>query len=98
MKLGQVIGRLTLSDQESSYISGRFLLVLPLSREQIGGAPLKPLPKGNSIVVYDNLGAGVEDIVAYVEGREASVTFSEPTPVDAFNCAIIETMDYHPPQ
>ena len=97
MRLGQVIGRITLSENESSYKSGRFLMVLPLSRKQIGGAPLKPLPKGNSLIVYDNLGAGLGDIISYVEGREASISFPDPTPVDAFNCAIIDEMDYDPP-
>lgn len=97
MKLGQVIGRITLSVYESAYTSGRFIVVLPLSRKQIGGAPLKPLPKGNSLVVYDNLGAGLGNIISYVEGAEASVSFPEPTPVDAINCAIIDEIDYDPP-
>ncbi len=98
MRLGQVIGRLTLNAYEPTFQSGRFLVVLPLSRKQIGGGPLKPLPQGNSLVVYDNLGAGLGNIISYVEGREASVCFPEPTPVDAFNCAIIDEMDYDPPQ
>ena len=98
MRLGQVIGRITLSVYEPTFQGGRFLVVLPLSRKQIEREPLKPLAQGNSLVVYDNLGAGQGNIISYVEGREASVHFPEPTPVDAFNCAIIEKMDYDPPQ
>lgn len=98
MRMGQVIGRVTLSEQVASYKGGRFLMVMPLSREQIGGADLMKLPRDNSLVVYDNLGAGKGDIIGFVEGGEATATFDQPTPVDAFNCAIIDKMYYYPPK
>ena len=69
----------------------------PLNREQMAGAAMLPLPAGNSLVIYDNLGAGVGDIVGYVEGAEATAPFPQPTPVDAFNAAIIDTILYQPP-
>ena len=55
MNLGHIIGKVVLSKQEPAYKGGRFLLVQPLSREQMAGAPMLPLPTGNSLVVYDNL-------------------------------------------
>ena len=97
MRLGHVIGKIVLSQYEASYKGGRFLLVQPLSREQMLGAPMLPLPKANSLVVYDNLGAGKGDVVGYVEGSEATAPFPQPTPVDAFNAAIIDTILYQPP-
>ncbi len=97
MRLGKVIGKVTLSKQESSYKGGRFLIVQPLSHDQIAGQKEDLLAPGNSLVTYDNLGAGKGDIIGYVEGREAAVTFSQPTPVDAFNCAIIDKIFYNPP-
>ena len=97
MKLGHIIGKVTLCKQEPAYKGGRFLLVQPLSREQMAGAPMLPLPTGNSLIVYDNLGAGEGDIVGYVEGAEATAPFPQPTPVDAFNAAIIDTILYQPP-
>lgn len=96
MRLGQVIGRVTLNQHEPSYTAGRFLVVLPLTRGQIGGAPLQPLPKGNSLVVYDRLGASVGDTIGYSEGGEAAAPFTEPTPVDAFNAAIIDDIFFTP--
>ena len=97
MKLGHIIGKVILSQQEPAYKGGRFLLVQPLSREQMAGAPMFPLPTGNSLVVYDNLGAGEGDVVGYVEGAEATAPFPQPTPVDAFIAAIIDTILYQPP-
>lgn len=96
MKVGQVIGRVTLNVCDSSYRAGRFLLVLPLSRAQLAGAPQVPLAKGNSLVIYDNLGAGSGDLVAYSEGAEATAPFDQPTPVDAINCGMVDRIDYHP--
>lgn len=97
MKLGHVIGRVTLSQKEEAYKGGRFLLVQPLSGNQLKGGSLQPLAKGNSVVVYDHLGAGTGDIIAYSESGEASAPFDYPTPVDAYCAAIIDTITYEPP-
>lgn len=96
MKVGHVIGRVTLHDYEPSLRCGRFLLVQPLSRSQLAGAALLPLAQGNSLVVYDNLGASTGDLIAYSEGAEATAPFEDPTPVDAFNCGMVNGIDYHP--
>jgi len=97
MRLGQIIGRVTLSRQDPAFVGARFLLVQPLSREQFAGAPLLPLAKANSVVVFDNLGAAVGHVVGFSEGAEASAPFKDPTPVDAFNAAIIDAVHYDPP-
>ena len=97
MRLGHVIGRVTLSQQDPAYKGGRFLIVQPFSREQFAGAPLLPLAKGSSLVVYDNLGAGVGHVIAFTEGAEASAPFDQPTPVDAFNAALVDKIFYTPP-
>jgi len=97
MRLGHVIGRVTLSQQDPAYKGGRFLLVQPFSNEQFAGAPMLPLAKGSSLVVYDNLGAGVGHVIAFTEGAEATAPFDQPTPVDAFNAALIDQIFYTPP-
>ena len=85
MRLGHVIGRVTLSQQDPAYKGGRFLLVQPFSREQFAGAPLLPLAKGSSLVVYDNLGAGVGrlDIGVARVGCDRRVVGAEPALDDA---------------
>ena len=97
MRLGHVIGKVTLSVQDPAYKGGRFLLVQPFAREQFAGAPMTPLAKGLSLVVYDNLGADLGHTIGFTEGAEATAPFENPTPVDAFNAAIIEEIFYTPP-
>ena len=97
MRLGFVIGRVTLSKQEPSYEGGRYLLVQPFSNAQFLGAPMTPIAKGSSVVIYDRLGAGVGHVVGFTEGAEASMPFDQPTPVDAYNAAIVDRVFYRPP-
>jgi ethanolamine utilization protein EutN len=97
MRLGHVIGRVTLSQQDPAYHGGRFLLVQPFATAQFKGAPMTPLAKGSSLVVYDNLGADFGHVIAFTEGAEATAPFENPTPVDAFNAAIIDQIFYTPP-
>lgn len=97
MRLGHVIGKVTLSKQDPAYKGGRFLVVQPLAKEQFMGAPMTPLAKGISLVVYDNLGADLGHTIGFTEGAEATAPFDQPTPVDAFNAAIIDRIFYTPP-
>jgi carbon dioxide concentrating mechanism protein CcmL len=98
MKLGTVIGRVTLSRGESSLTGGRFLIVSPFSREQYakGLDAGAGMGKDPSLVVYDDLGGGVGDVIGYEEGAEASQPMPQPTPIDAINCALVDEMFYSP--
>lgn len=97
MRLGQVIGKVTLSTADPALRGARFLLVQPLSGAQMSGAPLLPLAPGPSLVVYDNLGAGVGQTIGFTEGAEAAAPFADPTPVDAYNAALVDTIFHTPP-
>jgi microcompartment protein CcmK/EutM len=97
MRLGHVIGRVVLSQQDPAYTGGRFLLVQPLDKAQFKGAGVTPLAKGNSLVVYDSLGAGVGNVIGFTEGAEATAPFDSPTPVDAYTAAIVDEIFYNPP-
>lgn len=57
--------------------------------------PLSGVP---TPVVYDQLGAGTGDLIGFVEGAEAAAPFDVPTPVDAYNAALIDRVHYQPPQ
>ena len=106
MRLGTVIGRVTLSQEEPIYSGSRLLIVQPLSKEQFArpelgreaDAPAQPLAKGNSLVVFDQLGAGQGSIVGFTEGAEATQPFDGPAPVDAYNACIIDQIYYQPPK
>jgi ethanolamine utilization protein EutN len=98
MKLGTVIGRVTLSRGVDALQGGRFLVVSPFTREQYAAGLDVPPAMGRdfSLVVYDNLGGGVGQVIGYEEGREAAQPFDRPTPIDAINCALIDEMFYQP--
>ena len=98
MKLGTVIGRVTLSRSAEALKGGRFLVVSPFSREQYaaGLASQPAMGQDPSLVVYDDLGGGVGQVIGYEEGREAAQTFDQPTPIDAINCALVDEMFYNP--
>lgn len=98
MKLGTVIGRVTLNRVVPELEGGRWLVVSPCTREDIvrglDAAPrVGPDP---SLVVYDNLGGGLGDTIGYVEGREAAQPFETPPPIDAINAVLVDELFYRP--
>jgi microcompartment protein CcmK/EutM len=97
MRLGYVIGKTTLGLSDPALKGGRFLLVQPLVREQFTGAPMLPLGKGATVVVYDGIGAGEGQVIGFTEGAEAAAPFLIATPVDAYASAIVDRISYSPP-
>jgi microcompartment protein CcmK/EutM len=98
MKLGAVIGRVTLSRTVPALHGARWLVVSPFTREhyQRGPESLPGLSRDPSLVVYDSLGGGVGQTIGYVEGREAACPFDSPPPIDAVNAALIDNVFYSP--
>lgn len=98
MRLGHVLGTVTLGQLEPALRGGRFLLVQPFGPLQFAGAPAQPLARGATLVVYDALGAGTGQVVGFTEGSEAAMPFAADTPVDAYCAAIVEEIFYQPPR
>lgn len=98
MRLGTVIGRVTLSKTVPAYEGGRYLIVNPFDRDhfQQGSEPIEGLSKQPSLVVYDDIGAGVGQTIGFIEGREAASPFENPTPIDAINAALVDHIFYNP--
>jgi len=98
MRLGTVIGRVTLNKTVPSLVGGRWLIISPFTREhfQRGSETPTGMSKDPSLVVYDDLGGGVGQTIGFVEGREAASPFAEPTPVDAINAALVDEIFYNP--
>ena len=90
MRMGTVIGRVTLSVRSPKYTGERLLVTLPWKTDAFSGAQ-KFDP---AIVVYDQLGAGVGQDIAVSEGREAACPFEKPTPVDAYCAALVDEFFY----
>ena len=98
MKLGSVIGRVTLSKAVPELTGARWLIVSPFTREHYQSGTETPAGLGTdpSLVVYDALGGGVGQTIGYIEGREAAQPFADPTPVDAINAALVDDIFYNP--
>lgn len=98
MKLGSVIGRVTLAKALPELTGARWLLVSPFTREhfQRGPEALAGVSKDPSLVVYDSLGGGVGQTIGYVEGREAAQPFDVAPPIDAINAALVDDIFYNP--
>ena len=89
--MGTVIGRVTLSVKNPKFFGERLMLTLPWNRGTFEGKEtFDP-----SIVVFDQLGAGVGQHIAISEGAEASCPFQKPTPVDAYCAALIDEHFYN---
>ena len=98
MRLGTVIGRVTLSVTVPALEGARWLIVSPFSREQFQQPLSAPPTMGQdpSLVVYDDLGAGVGQAIGFVEGREAASPFDQPTSIDAISAALVDEIFYRP--
>ncbi len=98
MRLGTVIGRVTLSVSIPALSGARWLIVSPFTREhfQRGSETPPGMSKEASLVVYDDLGGGVGQTIGFIEGREAASPFDQPTAVDAINAALVDEIFYSP--
>ncbi|NLF07951.1 MAG: EutN/CcmL family microcompartment protein [Pirellulaceae bacterium] len=94
MRIGDVIGTVTLNRAHQSMIGASIKLVAPLNWENLAGRWDERLEE---IAVYDELGAGEGSRIAISEGREAAMPFHpEIKPIDAYNAAILDNLNYNP--
>ena len=98
MKLGSVIGRVTLSKVVPELVGARWLIVSPFTRGHYERGADGPVVMGTepSLVVYDSIGGGVGQTIGYIEGREAAQPFEKSPPIDAINAALIDEIFYNP--
>ncbi len=98
MRLGKIIGRVTLSVTVPALTGARWLIVSPFARDQYASATSSTTSLSNepSLIIYDDLGGGIGQTTGFVEGREAACPFDEPTPVDAINTALVDEIFYSP--
>ncbi|HZZ45135.1 MAG TPA: EutN/CcmL family microcompartment protein [Tepidisphaeraceae bacterium] len=92
MRIGKVVGRVTLCETYDTLVGGRFMLVEVQDRFSLANQPRK---SAETLVVYDNLGAGLGDLIAFTESREACMPFypEKIVPLDAYNAAILDRVD-----
>ena len=97
MRIAQVIGKVTLNQCLPAFEGALLPLVVPLGPAQLQpGAQLweEGACDAETLVAYDQLGAGQPGRIALSEGGEAARPFlPELKPVDAYNAAILDVLD-----
>ena len=91
MRIGEVIGSVTLNRAHPSLTGARWLIAVPFSLKALKlGLP----PDGEDLVIYDDLGAGAGSRVGFSEGGEAAAPFHpDKKPVDAYCACIIDQLN-----
>lgn len=91
MRIGKVIGNVTLARVHETLVGGTLKLIVPLALAELTA---DAEPQGESLVVWDDLGAGIGETVCFSEGGEAVQPFKpDVKPVDAYLAAIIDTLN-----
>jgi microcompartment protein CcmK/EutM len=96
MRIGKIMGTVTLNRWHPSLQGATFKLAIPLSLAEL---TTDIQPSAEPLVVYDELGAGEGSLIAISEGGEAAQPFlPAEKPVDAYNAAILDQIDVKQPK
>lgn len=88
MRIGEVIGYVTLSRVHPTMVGARWLVAVPCSLEALAA---QGKGDGEDLVVYDDLGASPGARIGFSEGGEAAAPFHpEKKPVDAYCACILD--------
>jgi len=101
MRIAKVIGIATLNRCINETRPGRYLIAEAFDRTSLVGRSQhvrRAAPMPESLVVFDDLGAGVGQIIAVSEGREAAMPFHpDRVCIDAYNAAILDHIEFDDP-
>ena len=96
MRIARIIGNVTLGRRLPELRAGSLLLAEPLDGDAVrspGASALRSSPTPESLVVFDELGAGDGQLIAVSEGREATMPFyPDKVPIDAYAAAILDAV------
>lgn len=94
MRIAQVMGTITLSLKDKNMPTGRLLVCEALDAHALAGLEDKCGRKDSmpeSLIVFDDLGAGEGSLIAVAESAEAAAPFKpDRVPLDAYCAAILD--------
>ena len=95
MRIGKVVGTVTLNSWHPSLGGGAYRLAVPLTLDDLVG---RTPGDGEPIVVYDDRGASTGMLIAISEGGEAAQPFyPDLKPIDAYNAALLDDVQIEAP-
>ena len=95
MRIAKVVGTVTLNRCHPSFRGAKLRLVIPMTTEDL---VKDEEPTSETLVSWDELGAGEGSYIAMSEGPEAAQPFRpEIKPVDANSAALLDSIDINKP-
>ncbi len=96
MRIAKVIGTVTLSRVHPALVGGRLKVVVPQSLANLAGGNGD---EAEPLVAWDDLGAGIDSMIALSEGGEAAAAFyPDEKPVDAYSAALLDNIEINKSQ
>ncbi len=91
MKIAEIVGTVTLNRALPEFAGASLKLAVPMSLEELAN---DKTPMADTLVVWDELGAGIGHRIALSDGAEAAQPFRpELKPVDAYASAILDEIN-----
>lgn len=91
MRIGEVIGQVTLSRCHPLVRGATWQVVVPLDLPALAG---REGGRGEPFVVFDEFGSGNGSVIAISEGGEAVAPFHpEVKPIDAYCAALLDVVE-----
>lgn len=92
MRIAKIIGTVTLNRSLPEFVGASLRVAVPMSLANLTG---KEEPIAEELVLWDEFGSGVGELVALSEGGEAAQPFRpNDKPVDAYNAAILDNLKF----
>ncbi len=92
MRMGIVRGHVTLNLAVPAFRGKRLVVLEPVTMENLRAGNGKG--GGKALVAIDQRGAGIGQMVAFTEGREAANPFwPDAVPVDAYCSLVVDSID-----
>jgi microcompartment protein CcmK/EutM len=94
MRLGIVRGKVTLNLAVDAFRGKPLVVLEPVTMDNLRAG--NGLGGGKSLVAINSIGAGIGQLVAFTEGREAANPFwPDKVPVDAYCSVIVDSVNLH---
>jgi len=95
MRIAKIIGDVTLSRSLPEFVGGTLRVAVALTKDELPAHGSEAeTESGDILVLWDELGSGHGSLIALSESAEAACPFRPINkPIDAYNAAILETIN-----